>query len=138
MALIDDIRALPQEVLDTRDTAQIAAALPVIVSVRLAAGLTIRRLLFFWSQPMKKFLFRSFVASLMLAVAAIAHAGALTDYAENKLVDALIRGQAIGAPATWYVAVTGAAADIRVHASWVDLSGTTATFFSGELTIMEK
>lgn len=34
--------------------------------------------------------------------------------------------------------VTGAAADIRVHASWVDLSGTTATFFSGELTIMEK
>lgn len=34
MALIDDIRALPQEVLDTRDTAQIAAALPVIVSVR--------------------------------------------------------------------------------------------------------
>lgn len=54
---------------------------------------------------MKKFLFRSFVASLMLAVAAIAHAGALTDYAENKLVDALIRGQAIGAPATWYVAL---------------------------------
>ena len=48
---------------------------------------------------MKKFLFRSFVASLMLAVAAIAHAGALTDYAENKLVDAPIRGQAIGAPA---------------------------------------
>lgn len=34
MALINDIRALPQEVLDTRDTAQIAAALPVIVSVR--------------------------------------------------------------------------------------------------------
>lgn len=54
---------------------------------------------------MKKFLFRSFVASLMLAVAAIAHAGALTDYAENKLVDALIRGQALGAPATWYVAL---------------------------------
>lgn len=28
--LIDDIRALPQEVLDTRDTAQIAAALPPV------------------------------------------------------------------------------------------------------------
>lgn len=31
MALINDIRALPQEVLDTRDTAQIAAALPPVV-----------------------------------------------------------------------------------------------------------
>lgn len=34
-----------------------------------------------------------------------AHAGALTDYAENKIVDATLRGQAIGTPATWYVAL---------------------------------
>ena len=31
-----------------------------------------------------------------------AQAGALADYAENKVVDALIRAQAIGTPATWY------------------------------------
>lgn len=34
MALIDDIRALPAELLATRDTAQIAAALPPVVSLR--------------------------------------------------------------------------------------------------------
>ena len=32
-----------------------------------------------------------------------ATAGALTDYAENKTVDALLRGQALGAPATSYI-----------------------------------
>lgn len=32
-------------------------------------------------------------------------AAALTDYGENKSVDALIRGQALGAPATWYLAL---------------------------------
>lgn len=50
-----------------------------------------------------------FFAPLLLAVAllapSISHAGALTDYAENKIVDALIRGQTLGAPATWYVAL---------------------------------
>ena len=30
---------------------------------------------------------------------------ALTDFAENKVLDALLRAQAIGAPATWYVAL---------------------------------
>lgn len=29
----------------------------------------------------------------------------LTDYAENKIIDALLRGQALGAPATWYIAL---------------------------------
>ena len=42
------------------------------------------------------------VASLF---AGIAHAGALTDYAENKIVAATLRGQTIGTPATWYVAL---------------------------------
>lgn len=44
------------------------------------------------------------VAGLM-AIAGTAVAGALTDYAENKVVDALLRAQAIGTPATWYVAL---------------------------------
>ena len=30
----------------------------------------------------------------------------LTDYAENKLLDAVLRGQALGAPATFYVALS--------------------------------
>lgn len=34
-----------------------------------------------------------------------AHAGALTDYAENKIVDAVMRGQTLGAPATWYASL---------------------------------
>ena len=42
----------------------------------------------------------------VLTIAAIcaipaAFAAALTDYAENKTVDALLRGQSIGTPATW-------------------------------------
>lgn len=35
----------------------------------------------------------------------------LTNYAENKIVDALIRGQALGAPVTWYIGLMSAAAD---------------------------
>lgn len=46
---------------------------------------------------------RTFLATLLFAVTSFAHAGALTDYAENKLVDAVLRGQALGAPATGYV-----------------------------------
>ena len=38
----------------------------------------------------------------------------LTDYAENKVYDALLRGQALGAPATWYI---GACTDLRGDAS---------------------
>lgn len=49
--------------------------------------------------------FRILIAGLMLAVTSLAFAGALTDYAENKVIDALIRAQALGAPATWYVAL---------------------------------
>ena len=57
---------------------------------------------------MKRTLTNLFLSAL-LAISALvsipAHAGALTDYAENKIVDALIRGQTLGAPATWYVAL---------------------------------
>lgn len=52
-----------------------------------------------------KFLKNIFVASLLALTALTAQAGALTDYAENKVVDAVLRGQAIGTPATWYVAL---------------------------------
>lgn len=51
---------------------------------------------------------RIILASLLAIAAAFAvpaQAGALTDYAENKIVDATLRGQTIGAPATWYIAL---------------------------------
>ena len=54
----------------------------------------------------KPFLHR-IVAGLAFAAAALlsvpAQAGALTDYAENKILDAVIRAQTLGAPATWYI-----------------------------------
>lgn len=46
---------------------------------------------------------RLLIALASLLVSLGAHAGAFTDYTENKLVDALMRGQALGAPATLYV-----------------------------------
>lgn len=65
--------------------------------------------------------FRNILASLALALGVLAapflphspvaqlapavHAQALTDSAENAIVDAVLRGQALGAPATFYVAL---------------------------------
>lgn len=54
--------------------------------------------------------FIRFISIGMLAIASLAAtvpatAAALTDHAENKIVDATLRGQALGAPATWYVAL---------------------------------
>lgn len=43
------------------------------------------------------------VLLVWLASIPIAIAGALTDHAENKLVDCLFRGQSCSIPATWYV-----------------------------------
>lgn len=58
---------------------------------------------------MKKLFNRLLIASLLALASVFAapaiQAGALTDYAENKLIDATLRGQAIGTPATWYVAL---------------------------------
>lgn len=50
---------------------------------------------------------KTLFASLFVVVSMIggAHAAALSDFAENKIVDATLRGQAIGAPATWYIAL---------------------------------
>ncbi len=52
---------------------------------------------------------RAFLITALLACSALlplpAQSGALTDYGENKLVDALLRAQSIGTPATWYIAL---------------------------------
>jgi len=51
---------------------------------------------------------RLLFAALLLSLGSFisfAHAAALSDYAENKTVDAILRGQALGAPATGYVAL---------------------------------
>lgn len=54
-----------------------------------------------------KMLRRRFLASLALSAISVlaspARAADLTNFAENKIVDAVIRAQAIGAPATWYI-----------------------------------
>jgi hypothetical protein len=42
---------------------------------------------------------------LLLIVSQLTFAAALTDFAENKVLDATVRAQAIGTPATWYVAL---------------------------------
>jgi hypothetical protein len=60
--------------------------------------------------------FRLTLASLALAFASLlapfaVQAQSLTNFAENKLVDAVMRGQALGAPATFYVALFTAASD---------------------------
>lgn len=64
---------------------------------------------------------------------------ALCDFAENKAIDALLRGQALGAPAAWYLALSTAArsdsagptepsgngyARVSVAASLANFSGT--------------
>ncbi len=49
----------------------------------------------------------TFLIGIALAALSIVslptNAGALTDFGENKIVDAAIRGQTLGAPATWYI-----------------------------------
>ncbi|MGQ3001288.1 MAG: phage tail fiber protein [Hydrogenophaga sp.] len=88
-----------------------------------------------------------FVAGLALAVVGLfslatpVQAGALTDYAENKIIDAVIRAQTLGAPATWYIGldtvacgetgsgteVTGGSyARVAVSASMANFAGTQA------------
>lgn len=57
-------------------------------------------------------LLNRFLAGLALvALSAAASAGALTNFAENKILDATIRAQTLGAPATWYVGLDTVACD---------------------------
>ncbi len=58
-----------------------------------------------------KFLNRFLTGLALVALSAAASAGALTNYAENKILDATIRAQAIGAPATWYIGLDTVACD---------------------------
>lgn len=46
-----------------------------------------------------------FITAISLLSACNAYAGPFTDFAENKLIDYLFRGQASGTPSTWYVAL---------------------------------
>lgn len=52
-------------------------------------------------KPLRNF----FIAVLLFGLATLSHAGVLSDYGENKVLDALLRAQAIGTPATWYIAL---------------------------------
>lgn len=50
--------------------------------------------------------FKSFLVGVLLAAVSLAaFAGPFTDFAENKLVDYIFRGQSSGLPSTWYVAL---------------------------------
>lgn len=72
---------------------------------------------------------RSGLAAIALAFAAFvplyAPAQSLTDYAENKLVDAVFRAQSLGAPATFYVGLATAASSCETGSvTEVSTSGT--------------
>ncbi len=54
-------------------------------------------------KSIKRLILGACMALAAIVATPVAHAGALTDYAENKIIDALVRGQALGAPATWYI-----------------------------------
>lgn len=47
----------------------------------------------------------SALLAITLTLPGVVSAAALTDFAENKIVDATLRAQAIGTPVTWYVAL---------------------------------
>lgn len=51
------------------------------------------------------YIFSTALLAISLVVSGYASAAALTDFAENKIVDATLRAQAIGTPVTWYVAL---------------------------------
>lgn len=55
---------------------------------------------------MKKMLSALAFAAYALLASLPAAAGALTDYGENKSLDALLRGQSLGAPATFHLGLT--------------------------------
>lgn len=56
-----------------------------------------------------KHLFKRLTIAALLAFATVAHAGSLTDYLENKVIDHLFRGTAYSAPATLYISLHTAA-----------------------------
>ena len=71
-----------------------------------------------------KNVFRSILLTIGLLASGLAGATSLSDYGENKVLDALLRNQAIGTPATWYIALyTDTCAD-SASGTEVSTSGT--------------
>ena len=68
--------------------------------------------------------FRSALILLFAVCASLSHATSLTDYGENKVIDALVRGQAIGTPATWYIALYTDTCSDSASGTEVSTSGT--------------
>ena len=64
----------------------------------------------------------SLCAALLFSAPALSTA--LTDYGENKTIDALLRGQAIGTPATWYIALFTDSCSDSAAGTEVSTSGT--------------
>ncbi|MDD5297664.1 MAG: hypothetical protein PHU46_12195 [Rhodocyclaceae bacterium] len=62
--------------------------------------------------------------ALVAILPGCAYAGVFTDYAENHLVDALFRGQSLGAPATMYVGLSTTACSDSSPGTEVSTSGT--------------
>jgi hypothetical protein len=58
------------------------------------------------------------------ALPLISSAGVFTDYAENKIADALFRGQSLGAPASFYVGLSTTACSDSSPGTEVSTSGT--------------
>ena len=68
---------------------------------------------------------KTLLIAVALTVSALTvHAAALTDYGENKVTDALLRGQAIGTPATWHMALFTTACTDAGPGTEVSTSGT--------------
>lgn len=59
-----------------------------------------------------------------LVGSALSHAAALSDLGENKAIDAVLRGQALGVPATWYIALYTDTCSDSASGTEVSTSGT--------------
>ena len=72
---------------------------------------------------MKK-LFCMLLLSLTLGLSGMAGATSFSDLGENKVIDAVLRGQAIGTPATWYIALYTDTCSDSAGGTEVSTSGT--------------
>ena len=58
--------------------------------------------------------------------------GMFTDFAQNKINDAILRGQALGAPATWFIALLKCTKGQRANSTAYALNDTIAVLISGK------
>jgi hypothetical protein len=61
--------------------------------------------------------------------------GTFTNYAENKIVDAVKRGQALGAPATWYYALITCTKGLRLNSTAYALNDTIVVLIGGKYSL---